>query len=170
MRIILYSAIFLCLLSCRQIEDSKAKDLEESVQLIPITKDDISALDFIEFILDPKAANVLESWQKYYEIDQVIKDVYQADLSFFNDNNEIIAALLKDLYASVPEIIDTPLIKARLIALETKMLKLEGVVNLSNPQKNELLAVIREFLEAFSDLNLQINKKFEKDAQKIEKP
>ena len=170
MRIILYSAFFLILFSCQETENSKPQNLEETAQSIPISKEDISNLDFIEFVLDAKAVKALESWQKYYEMDQIISNVHQADLSFFNENNEIIVALLQDLNSTLPETVDTPLIKARLVALETKMLKLEGVVNLSNPQREELLLTIKEFLESYSDLNLQINKKFEKDAQRIEKP
>jgi hypothetical protein len=50
------------------------------------------------------------------------------------------------------------------------MLKLEGVVNLSNPDKKEVLLIVRDFLAAFSNLNLQINKKFERESQNIEKP
>ena len=91
-------------------------------------------------------------------------------MSFFKENNELLVAFVKDLKEGIPEEINTPLINARLVALETKMLKLEGVVNLSNPDKKEVLSVIKDFLTAFSNLNLQINKKIEKDSQNIQKP
>jgi len=103
-------------------------------------------------------------------LDNIINNLNQANLSFFKNNNEIIIAFIDDLKATIPEIIDSPLIIVRLIALETKMFKLEGVVNLSNPKKKELLSVIKECLSAFSNLNLQINKKFEKESQNIQKP
>jgi len=142
----------------------------KEVKVSQITKEDISKLNYKEFILDAKADKALESWQKYYELDNIINNLNQANLSFFKNNNEIIIAFIDDLKATIPEIIDSPLIIVRLIALETKMFKLEGVVNLSNPKKKELLSVIKECLSAFSNLNLQINKKFEKESQNIQKP
>ena len=103
-------------------------------------------------------------------MDNIIINVNQANLSFFENNNEILIAFIDDLKGTTPEVIDTPLIMARLVVLETKIFKLEGVVNLSNPSKKEVLSVIKECLSAFSNLNLQINKKFEKDSQNIQKP
>jgi len=170
MRVLLYLGVLFCFVSCAKQEGSEVQSKSQEVNVSQITKEDISNLNYKEFILDSKAEKALESWQKYYELDNIINNVNQADLSFFKDNNEILVAFINDLKATIPEISDSPLIVARLIALETKMFKLEGVVNLSNPKKNEMLSVIKECLSAFSNLNLQINKKLEKESQNIQKP
>ena len=54
--------------------------------------------------------------------------------------------------------------------METKFLKLESLVNLSTTSKTELIANIQDFLIAFSNLNLQMNKKIENDNIIIERP
>ncbi|MDB9960995.1 hypothetical protein OAD62_02780 [Oceanihabitans sp.] len=170
MRVLLILGVLFCCISCAKQEESIAlNDIQEET-VSQITKEDISKLNFKEFILDAKAEKTLESWQKYYELDNMINNVNQANLAFFKNNNEILIAFIDDLKATTPEVINTPLIMARLVVLETKIFKLEGVVNLSNPEKKELLSVIKECLSAFSNLNLQINKKFEKDSQNIQKP
>lgn len=170
MKVLLYLSILICFISCAKQEGSKVQNESQEVSVSLITKEDISNLKYKEFVLDVKAEKALEAWQKYYELDDIINNINQANLSFFNDNNEILIAFIKDLKETIPETVDSPLIVARLVALETKMFKLEGVVNLSNPMRNELLSVIKECLSAFSNLNLQINKKFEKESQNIQKP
>lgn len=170
MRVLLILGVLFCCISCAKQEESNVLNEIQEETVSQITKEDISKLNFREFILDAKAEKSLESWQKYYELDNIINNVNQANLAFFKNNNEILIAFIDDLKATTPEVIDTPLIMARLVVLETKIFKLEGVVNLSNPKKKELLSVIKECLSAFSNLNLQINKKFEKDSQNIQKP
>jgi hypothetical protein len=170
MKVLLYLSVLFCFISCAKQEDSKVLIEVQEETISQITKEDISKLNYKEFILDAKAEKALESWQKYFELDNIINNVNQANLSFFKNNNEILIAFIDDFKTTIPEIINSPLIMARVIALETKIFKLEGVVNLSNPTKKELLSVIKECLSAFSNLNLQINKKFEKESQNIEKP
>lgn len=170
MRVLLVLVVLFCCISCAKQEEANVLNEIQEETVSQITKEDISKLNFREFILDTKAEKSLESWQKYYELDNIINNVNQANLAFFKNNNEILIAFIDDLKATTPEVIDTPLIMARLVVLETKIFKLEGVVNLSNPKKKELLSVIKECLSAFSNLNLQINKKFEKDSQNIQKP
>ncbi|MFD2822371.1 hypothetical protein ACFS5M_01740 [Lacinutrix iliipiscaria] len=170
MRILLLTSLLFCFLSCKKEAETQEQSVDLAETSFQISKDDIAKLNFTEFILDAKAGKLLESWQKYYELDNIINNVNQANLSFFKDNNEILVAFIEDLKTTIPERMDSPLIKSRLIALETKMFKLEGVVNLSKPQKKEVLLVVKELLAAFSNLNLQINKKIEKESQNIQKP
>ncbi|WP_452232914.1 hypothetical protein [Lacinutrix sp. MEBiC02595] len=170
MKALLYITFIFCFFSCKKTDATQELETTKDEISLKITKEDISKLKYTQFILDAKTKNSPEFWQKYTELNDLILKVNQADLSFFKDNNELLIAFIKDLNETIPEEVDTPAIQARLVALETQMLKLEGVVNLSQPGKKEKLLVVRDFLTAFSNLNLQINKKFEKEAQKIEKP
>ena len=70
----------------------------------------------------------------------------------------------------MPQKLVTPAITERLIALETKLLKLHSTLMLSNAKKSELLKNIQELLVATSNLHLQMNKKFELESQVIEDP
>lgn len=159
---------FVCLLSCQE----NKKDI--SSQVVPfselLTEKDINSLNYIDFETDNKVNKIIENWTKYKEVVLVIADVKQANMSFFKDNSEILTALIEELKTTIPESINSPLITARLSALETKMYKLESEVNLSNSKKEVLLACIKELLESFSNLNLQMNKKIEKESQNIQKP
>jgi hypothetical protein len=170
MKALLYITLLFCVFSCKETGKTQELETEKEAVFLKITKSDIANLKYAQFLLDAKTRNSQEFWQKYGELNTVVLKVNQADLSFFKENNEVLIAFIKDLKETIPEEINTPLINARLIALETQMLKLEGVINLSNPEKKEVLLVVKDFLTAFSNLNLQINKKFEKESQNIVKP
>ena len=91
-------------------------------------------------------------------------------MSYFKDNNEAITKLVKELKEKIPDTLNTPSVDARITSLETKIYKLESLYNLSTTSKDELSLLIKEFLESVSNLNLQMNKKLEKDSQIIETP
>ncbi|MGB1307306.1 MAG: hypothetical protein ACPG6B_00245 [Oceanihabitans sp.] len=170
MRILLYITVLFFFFSCKEPSNSSEISIKQEQTNLPITKEDISKLSYSQFILDTKATKTIDSWQKYQELEGVVTKINNANFSFFINNNEIVLALVNELNETLPQGINTPLIRARLLTLKTKMLKLESETNLTKPAKKELLAVTKEFLVSFSNLNFQINKKFEKDSQKIEKP
>lgn len=143
--------------------------IENDSNLI-IVKSDVSNLDFVDFIIEDKAERQIESWEKYFELFTHVLNVKQADLSFFKNNNEILEIFIQDMKSTLPENINSKPIQVRITALETKMFKLESAVNLSNVHKEDLISAIKEFLVSFSNLNFQINKKFERETQNIQKP
>ena len=152
--------------SCKKDQESNT----EAIKNKEITEKDLSKIDYIEFALDLKADDAIKEWTYYYELQDAITNIKKGDLSFFNDNDEAIKTLLKELKIGVPKEINTPSILARITALETKLYKLESLSNLTTTSKKELIGTIKDFLIAFSSLNLQINKKIEFDRRKIEKP
>ncbi|HLT54171.1 MAG TPA: hypothetical protein VKZ97_09780, partial [Flavobacteriaceae bacterium] len=83
---------------------------------------------------------------------------------------ELLDAMVNDLKTTMPEAFNNEAVMARLTIVETFGYKLENEVMLSriNPETLELAA--KEFLVSVSNLNFQINKKFEKEAQNIIKP
>jgi len=164
------SLIFM-FLSCKNI-DNNTDIVEHKEESNKIKEKDLSKLDYIEFALDSRTKKVIEeaNWVQYNQLQDVITNVKKGDLSFFDDNDEAINTLLKDLKNKVPAAVRYPPTLARITALETKLYKLESLSNLITTSKQELKDSIKEFLEAFSNLNLQMNKKLEKDSRIIEKP
>jgi len=160
--------ITLFLFSCKQKtnDDNAISKSEQSSSLI--TESDISKLKLLEYELDSKTEKVIESWEQYNELASIISNLEKGDLLYFKNNKEITDSFLKDMRDNIPDTINTPSVSARLIALDTKFLKLESCYNLSTTSKEELLQNIKEFLESFSNLNLQMNKKLEKDSQIID--
>jgi len=162
--------ITLFLFSCKQKTNNNTAISKSEQSSSLITESDISKLKLLEYELDSKSENLIQSWEQYNELVSIISKLEKGNLLFFKNNKEVTTAFLKDLKEKIPDTVNTPSVSARIIALETKFLKLESCYNLSTTSKGELLQNIKEFLESFSNLNLQMNKKLEKDSQSIENP
>ena len=161
---------FICLVSC---QDSNKQNVEVNTEQNPqtlISQTDIENLKYIEFLPDTKVKKQISGWEKYNELDRIVEDVKDANLSFFKSNSEIVNTLCEELKSTIPESMNTPQIFSRIVALETKIFKLENFVNQSNAQKEYVLDAVKEFLIAFFNFNLQMNKKIEKESQNIQKP
>ena len=162
--------VFVLFFSCKKtVSENTENNTSENVNQ-DITESDIAKLNFIDFILDEKTEKAIEEWVEYYQLQEVIANVKKGDLSFFNDNKKIITTLLKDLKINIPKKVNTSATLARIQVLETKLLKLESLSNLTTTNKEELNNTIKEFFESFSNLNFQMNKKLEKDSRNIQKP
>lgn len=169
MRVYLIS-IFLILLSCSQNKQKSHSDISQENQNNFLAKENITALKYTDYALDSKAFKEQTGWPKYRELEALVNDVKNANLSFFKDNKDVLKSFLEDLKSTIPERINTPAIQARLKIIETMSYKLEDQLMLSQPKKDNVLASVKSFLEAFSNLNFQINKKLERDSQNIQKP
>lgn len=172
MRSIISSAliIIILLVSCKNNEESNVPNVIENQQVKDINVEDISNLKYVDYVLDFKTEEAIKDWQEYYELQSVINEVIKSDLSFFNDNEENIKILISKLKENIPAEVKSDGILARLLVLETKLLKLQSLSNLSTTTKEELLTIIKEFFVSFSNVNFQMNKKIEFDNRAIEKP
>jgi cysteinyl-tRNA synthetase len=135
-----------------------------------LTEKDISKLKYVEYVLDIKTENAIKDWLKYKDLEDLVQNVKKGDLSYFNDNKKAIKTFLEEFMKTVPDTVNTPSVTARITALETKLYKLESLSNLETTTKQELGETIKEFLQAYSNLNFQMNKKLEKDSNQVEKP
>lgn len=169
MKLVISFFIIGCFFSCNGNKDD-VQQTKENDSAFSISKKSIEKLNYLEFGLDNKVKKITQNWKKYNELEGVILNLKQADLSYFKDNHEILEALIVDLKQTIPEKLNSPSIVSRLIALETKIYKLESVVNLSNSTSETLIGSTKEVLVSFSNLNLQMNKKIERESQKIKKP
>ena len=160
--------LFLIIISCKNTQDNNAKEAVTINQ--EITEKDISKIDYTEFLLDEKTEKYTIEWAEYNQLQIIIDNLKNADLSFFKDNKEAVNTTLTELKKNIPEPLNTSAIIARINAFETKFLKLQSISNLTTSSKQDLLKNIKELLVAFSNLNLQMNKKVEFDHQVIPKP
>lgn len=159
------------LVSCKKNQETTTNiNAEKNQQNQNITEQDVVKLKYVDYILDDNTEQVIKDWQEYHQLQDVINNIKKADLSFFKDNDVTIKTLLKNLKDNLPYEVNSESILARILVLETKLLKLESLSNLSTTSKEELLNTIKEFLTAFSNLNFQMNKKVEFDSRTIEKP
>ncbi|WP_142784827.1 hypothetical protein [Changchengzhania lutea] len=169
----LFLTILIVLMSftaCKKNSKANIGTKDESINSQEVMKSDLEKLKFVEYVLDLKTELAIQDWQDYYQLNDVIINVKKGDLSFFNDNNDAILLLLKNLKDNIPDQVNTDATLARIAALETKLFKLQSLSNLQTTTQKKLKTTIEEFLETFSNLNFQMNKKLEKDNQQIEKP
>ena len=165
----LFSSILL--ISCHNAsKDSNSEQPYQEPVSKSLSEKDISKLKYTEYTLDVKTENAIKDWLKYKDLQDIVQNVKKGDLSYFNDNKKGIQTFLEELLKTIPDTLNTPSVAARITAFETKLYKLESLSNLQTTSKQELGETIKEFLQAYSNLNFQMNKKLEKDSQHIEKP
>lgn len=169
--ILLSSLILFLNSSCVKTTESNEKNLEEvSSGKLKVNANDISQLNYTEFALSNLSEKSTEDWLKFQELQEEIEILKKGDLSFFKNEKAILQSFFKDLKVEIPESLNINSILVRLSVLETAMFKLEGTSNINNVKKELLLNAIKEVLVAYSNVILQMNKKFEKDSQNIQKP
>jgi len=173
MKVLLTIFSLLILVNCKkeapQSESEDQTDTEAIAVVSRITKNDIESLDYADYGLSNTSKKAVNNWASYTELETLIESIKNGDLLYFENDDEILTAFIADLRSTVPDKVGNESVNARLTALETKFLKLKSAVKIRQTTKAELLATIHEFLEAGSNLNLQMNKKFEKEAQDISK-
>ena len=135
-----------------------------------LKKEDLNKLNYADFILDNKSKAKISGWIKYDELEEKINELKNADLSYFKSDKEVVETLIKEFAETIPDNIDTDAINARVLIVQNMYFKLNSAINLSTSTKAEIKKEITDMLRAFSNLNFQINKKFEKDSQNIIKP
>ncbi len=164
--IILICALF----SCRN-NNADQPNINVIVQdSTSITKADIEKLNYNEFILDEDSDKKIVGWLKYREMSDRITEIKNGDLSYFKGDKKIVETFIQEFTDTVPSNIDDEAIQARVLIVRTMYLKLNSVISMSTSSKTAIEKSIKDLLEAFSNLNFQINKKFERDAQNIVKP
>jgi len=172
MRFLSIFLILICLFSCKNSIEKTEETVEQTTQknTTKVSKKDISKIKYLDYGVDIKAKNTLDSWLPYNTIATAIASLKNGGFSFFVDDETVFSTAMKDLETTIPENIDTASIRARILVLKTKLYKLEEATKLTTTTKKEHLLIIKEVFQAFSYVTLLINKKFEKEAQYIIKP
>mgnify|MGYP005816383849 FL=1 len=171
MKFIYFSFFIFLVSSCNQ--EPKAVDttiIETTKEEQKITKEDIEKIKYVEYLLSADSQNAVSTWQKYQDLSTNIDLLKNANFSFFKDEEAIFKTFINDFKAETPATIKSPAIDSRITVLETKLLKLHDSANLDNIDKKVVLKDIKDLFVAFTNLNLQINKKLEFESQVIEKP
>lgn len=143
---------------------------ENQQKVYVLTAEDIEKLSYTDYILSPDSEAAILDWQKYQDLQDNIDLLKKANLSFFKVEKKIMQEFITELKAGQPETVSAPAIRSRMTVLETNLLRLQDLSNLDNIKKKELLEAVKELLVADVNLKLQINKKFEKEAQQIQFP
>lgn len=172
MRILLGVFLSFCIVitSCKSDKVSEViSETQEQIDAKTISLIDIESIRYDDFGLSMDSQNVVVDWQKFQNLKTQIYSLKNGDLSYFSGDPLLVKTLLQELRTEMPVQLQTNEISARITALDTKTQKLNSFLRIDNIQKAEKLEAIKEFLIAASNLNLQINKKFEFDKNNVTK-
>jgi hypothetical protein len=171
-KIFTFLSITLFILSCNPDVKNESAIVEKitTIDSSIITANDISKIKFTEYALSKITQSKTSNWQKFNELSNKIELLRTGDFSFFRDDKAILEGFIADLRNEIPESLNTQSILVRLTVIETVFLKLEGLASLKTAKKEDLLIAIKDVLLSYTNLIFQMNKKFEKESQKIEKP
>lgn len=164
-------ACLLILNSCKSKSEKTEVSTEETTQdEKTITATDVGKLKYTDYILSSDSQNTTLEWQKYQELQSQVSFLKKGDLSFFTNEKDTLKVFFQALKTEIPQKINTNIVQSRITVLETQTLKFNSLLKLDNISKNEKLKGIKDILISMSNLNLQINKKLELDANNINKP
>lgn len=173
MRLVLFFSLSICVLmtSCKGDKVSEViVETQEQIDAKTISQKDIESIRYDEYGLSSDSQKAVNDWQKFQELNIQIDLLKNGDLAYFSGDPLIIKTFLQELRTEMPKQLRTNEISARITALDTKTQKLNSLLRLANIDKQEKLNAIREFLITTSNLNLQINKKFEFEKNNVLKP
>ena len=157
--------------SCKSDKVSEViVETQEQIDAKTISQKDIESIRYDEYGLSSDSQKAVNDWQKFQELNIQIDLLKNGDLAFFSGDPLIIKTFLQELRTEMPKQLRTHEISARITALDTKAQKLNSLLRLANIDKQEKLNAIREFFVTTSNLNLQINKKFEFEKNNVLKP
>ncbi|WP_370478863.1 hypothetical protein [Tamlana flava] len=164
------SSILVFITYCGKAQKTEIVEKDEQNTSKEVTAQDIAKIKYTDYILDENVEKLLVNSGEYAQVRDVVGSIKKGDLSFFVTSKEHAKDLFKNLRQTMPTELNTESVLARVLVLETKFKKLESLSNLTTTSKEELIKTIKEFFVAFSNLNLQMNKKVEFDNREIEKP
>lgn len=164
---LIFTIIFIGCKSEPEAADPASDNQEDS---FAISVEDIAKIDYIDYALSPDSAEAILDWQRFQELQSNMELLKNGNLSFFRVEKKIMEQFISELKMQQPPILLSAAIRSRMTVLETDLLRLQDLSNLDNITKENLLNAIKELLIADANLKLQINKKFEKEAQQIQLP
>lgn len=169
--VVIYVILFFLLSSCKDSKiDVVIEDTQEQNDANTITQKEIESIRYDDFGLRADSQAATTDWQKFQELTTQVEVLKKADLTYFSGDPLLIQTLLQEMRTEIPSDLDTNEISARITALDTKTQKLNSLLRLPHVSKADKIKAITEFFIAVSNLNLQINKKFEFDNNNILKP
>jgi hypothetical protein len=168
--LVFLNVCFLLLINCNDNKQSITDEIDTKNKKIEITAKAIENFNYTDYALSSNGEIEVADWGKYQELAIQIDYLRKADLSFFNGDKEPLKKFIDEFKISCPVNLQTNPITSRVVIIETSLLKLNENLTIDNIDLSLKLMSVKEVLEAFSNLNYQINKKLERDVySKIEK-
>ncbi|RKE98969.1 hypothetical protein [Ichthyenterobacterium magnum] len=168
---LIYIVFCFFVLNCNNSSsNNQTQEVETTVDENQISQKDIENLKYVDIGLSNASKKAVSNWQKFQELSNHIDFLKQGDLSFVKSEITLVDVFFAELKTQIPKSINTNAIASRLTVLETKFYKANDLLLIDNISKKEKLKGIKELLIAVSNLNLQIDKKFELETNNVKRP
>ena len=153
-KIILLSLLFIYLSSCT---NKKQQVLESQTKQV-VKSDNKKSTNSIGETLTPEAKKLVEDWNEYITIDEILSDYYSITTDDALLNAKSLSERAQELKDSIRiPAFDRPDIKIRLNVLYNHTLRLADMDNISSIEIQEVKTEISNILDAFSAINSKIN-------------
>jgi hypothetical protein len=159
--------VFLAFCSCKDNGKSILKTNNLASDYKPLTSSMISEINFTDILLDENAKLDAQNWTSYKSLAQALSEIKELNYDFFKSDNIEFDTTFKELNTNIPEAFNSQSVKARLLVLQTRLYRFKDELSFNPTLNTSHTVFIKEIFVAFSNLNLQINKKLEKEAQVI---
>jgi len=136
---------------------------ENTEQSAKITAKTIENIGYEDYALSSESESEVVTWERYHELATQISYLKKADFSFFNGDIELLKTFISEFKVQMPDQLRVNPILSRMAIVETELLKLNENLTLDNIKRNEKLLSIKALFVSFSNLNYQINEKFESE-------
>ncbi len=168
---IVYLFVLAFNLQCNNTKNANDLNImDNSNEIHKITSKEINQIKYTEYVLSDPAEERTKDWQKFQNLLDQIEILKKGEVAFFKDDKAILQSFITDLKNEIPESLKATSIMVRLTVLETTLFKFNEILNFQSVTKQTILENIKDVLVAYNNLILQINKKVEKESQKIAKP
>lgn len=140
--------------------DSNTKstnDTASEVTEIIIPKNDI---EFPK--LSAEAMDKITSWQYFQEFENDLRQINRGNVRNYRNETERMSAVTDSLLKNIPEALNTTTISSRMRVVNVRIKLLEETIHQPNADINVITGHLNEANEAFSNLIIQINERFEK--------
>lgn len=153
-KIILLSLLFIYFSSCT----NKEQPVLESQTKQVVKSDNKKSTYSIGETLTPEAKKLVEDWNEYITIDEILSDYYSITTDDALLNAKSLSERAQELKDSIRiPAFDSPDIKIRLNVLYNHTLRLADMDNISSIEIQEVKTEISNILDAFSAINSKMN-------------
>jgi hypothetical protein len=159
----LFTAVFFVAIACGGTSEGADAQAQESI--VPIkdtTRYGVEPFQFPE--LSAQAETIIEDWPVFKDFKRIslnLQNVAVEDLKFRSKN---LLVQTDSLAASLPEILDSPIITARLLVIQTRLQLLHQETKKGTPKTQELETHLTNLRLSIEEFVLHVNEKLEKDA------
>jgi cell division protein FtsL len=150
------AAAFTLLISCNSNTGSSTESTSEDIEFdLPKSE--------VEFpSLSDDAMDKITSWQYFQEFENDLKQINRGNVRSYRSETERMSIVADSLLKNIPEDLNTNAISSRMRVVNVRIKLLEESIHQPNAELDDITNHLKETNNAFTNLIIQLNEKFEK--------